>query len=383
MPSVLLAVLVYNGRAFVPQALESVQRCLQNEEEVSLHAVVLDDCSPDPGWSEDLRSLCKKIDVEYYRSPRNLGIPRNMNMALTSGVRNGFDYVILANSDVVFPSTVASDLVATANSSADIGSVTAWSNSVSIYSFRNEDPQSNLRDPAFLDWISCRLAEEYHGGAMDIPTGVGFCMLIPTPVIKAVGLMDPIFGRGYCEEVDWCLRAQSLGYRNVLCPGTYVYHLGNGSTDSAGILAPGKTTVDKHEAIIDYRYPQFRSQVAAFVGGNVYEPVQLFATDRILRGAASEQGYRLALGSLAEGYSVDDGVNCQIDSDGLGKLIASYRGFSREIPTKQGDFREALRAYFGSEPSTITILDPGRAVERVRAAYGSRVEEKLSYPRKL
>ena len=66
-----------------------------------------------------------------------------------------------------------------------------------------------------IDRVSLLLESHFVGRPFDIPVGVGFCMLVPVAIVHEVGLLDPIFGRGYCEEVDWCLRAKEFGYRNV------------------------------------------------------------------------------------------------------------------------------------------------------------------------
>ncbi|MGH2721705.1 MAG: glycosyltransferase family 2 protein, partial [Actinomycetota bacterium] len=110
-PRVLLAVLVYDGRAFVPACLRSAARLTGPGSGVDV--LVLDDCSPDPGWSDELRQLCAGLDLGYYRSPRNLGIPRNMNLALLRAMDAGYDHVAVVNSDVVFPLNLAGALVAT------------------------------------------------------------------------------------------------------------------------------------------------------------------------------------------------------------------------------------------------------------------------------
>ena len=63
----------------------------------------------------------------------------------------------------------------------------------------------------------------------DLPTGVGFCLYIRRALIDAIGIFDPVFGLGYGEENDLCMRAAQAGFRNVLCDDAFVLHLGGRS----------------------------------------------------------------------------------------------------------------------------------------------------------
>src|SRR6266699_578429 len=100
----LLAITVYNGRDFVPRCLQSTKSI--STEVADLDVLVLDDASPEPGWSEELELLCSSLSVGYYRSPRNLGIPRNVNLGLLRARYADYDYVIVSNSDVIYPSNL-------------------------------------------------------------------------------------------------------------------------------------------------------------------------------------------------------------------------------------------------------------------------------------
>ena len=92
---VLLAVLVYGGDSFVHRCIESAARV--DDADCDVDAIVLDDCSPDEEWSAELASRCAELGVQYYRSPRNLGIPRNMNLAMRYAMAAEYDYVALLN----------------------------------------------------------------------------------------------------------------------------------------------------------------------------------------------------------------------------------------------------------------------------------------------
>ena len=124
-------------------------------------------------------------------------------------------------------------------------SSTAWSNNSSVYSIPNSEPDHLTEEPGLIDWISERMDEEFDGQAISVPSGVGFCMAIPSRVIQDVGLMDPVFGRGYSEEIDWCLRSHTMGYKSVLAPSCFVYHAGSGITKAEGIIGDGDRTVER------------------------------------------------------------------------------------------------------------------------------------------
>jgi hypothetical protein len=350
--------------------------------------LVLDDCSPEEGWSEELAELCGSIGVQYYRSPRNLGIPRNMNLGLLRGLSAGYDHVVILNSDVVLPQNLVDVLVAVARANDRVASVTAWSNNCSIYSLPNDDPDRFLSNQEDVDWISEVLGGEFGPAGVEIPAAVGFCMLMPVEAVRTVGLFDPVFGRGYCEELDWCLRAKAAGLRNLLAPNTFVYHMGSGSTRIAGLLAGGETTVAAHEKIIDWRYPLFRQQVAAFLSSDIPERMFRAGLRRLVVAAARELGYDIRLTSLPPPPDDQRGVHFVIRPDGIRSLLTGHtRGFSARIELDGGGrILEQLEALAGRPPSETTIRSVGpRAVELESEATAAKlpVSWQTPYPEQI
>jgi GT2 family glycosyltransferase len=384
--SVLLAILVYNGQDFVPRCLESARRVADQTPGVDV--LVLDDCSPEPGWSEKLRELCEEIAVGYYRSPRNLGIPRNMNLGLLRARAGGYDHVVILNSDVILPANLAQVLAGVADSNESVGSVTAWSNNCSVYSLPNADSDQYLRDPHVVDWVSDVLGGEFGPAGVEIPAAVGFCMLIPTDSIEAVGLFDPVFGRGYCEELDWCLRAQARGLRNLLAPNVFVYHQGSGSTRDAGLLGAGETTISAHEQIIDWRYPLFRQQVQAFLSSDIPSQLRGDGLRRIVSCAGQERGYDIQTALSRERPRVVNRVQVFIPEGGqVDRVIGRYIGFEAEFPLPGGQpILEALEGLFGRGPEQILLYGRGSVSRRLAAEAASRdhvVHDRLGYPESL
>ncbi|HEY5851872.1 MAG TPA: glycosyltransferase [Lysobacter sp.] len=381
-PRVLHCITVYNGRAFVPQAIESALRLDQSDAEIDI--LILDDASPEPGWSEELAVFCKERGVKYYCTPRNLGIPRNVNLGLLTAVKHGYDYVVISNSDVVYPSTLMSCMLRTA-AKDNVGSVTAWSNNVSVYSLPNSDPNEFLPDQGVVDWVNACMSGHFGDAAMDIPAGISFCILIPVSVVKDVGLMDPCFGRGYCEETDWSLRSLAAGYRICLAPGTFVFHHGRGSNLDAGIVSANATTVPGNEAIIDLRYPQFRDQVGAFMNSGILEKAHDDAISNIIKSAASQFGYTIEVGWIPRQTQDELTVRVLVSPDGSTSGVeASFRGFRMTVPIAGKEIGESVRTFFGRDPVGVNLLDRGMITSKIRDEFSSDLIKTLrNYPSRI
>ena len=365
---VLVAVLVYNGREFVPRALRSLAALRTATMHHDVDVVVLDDASPEPGWSEELESLSHSLGLGYYRSPRNLGIPRNMSLGLLLAEDQGHDHVVILNSDVIVPGNMVDQMVAAAQSASDIGTVTAWSNSASIFSLPNDSANDVLTDPSAVDAVSTELAEEFGDEVLDLPVGVGFCLLISRAVIAAVGVFDPVFGRGYCEEVDLCRRAVEAGLRNVLALGVFVFHMGSATTVDAGLLAPGEKTVHVNEDIIDQRHPGYRAELQAWVDDDRLSPSLTRALARLVSSRARSAGYVLEAGWLrrepADG--ADERVRITVDPDGVGPLVeASVDGWRSVVPVDDGGILVGVSNFVGCAPDEVRLHDRGPIAERL------------------
>lgn len=365
---VLVAVLVYNGRAFVPRTLTSLAALRTSTRHHDVDVVVLDDASPEPGWSDELASLSCQLELGYYCSPRNLGIPRNMNLGLLLAEDQGYDYVVILNSDVVVPGNMIDQMVAAAASASDIGTVTAWSNSASIFSIPNEVANDLFTDQVAVDDVSNELADAFGDEVLDLPVGVGFCLMIARETIAAVGLFDPVFGRGYCEEVDLCRRTVAVGLRNVLALGVFVFHMGSATTVDAGLLQPGEKTVHVNEDIIDQRHPDYRAELQAWVDDDRLAPALNRALARLVSSRARSAGYVLEASWLRRQPvdGVDKRVRIAIDPDGVGPLVeALVDGWRTAIPVDEAGILAGVSSFVGCAPDEVRIHDRGLIAERL------------------
>jgi GT2 family glycosyltransferase len=329
---------------------------------------VLDDASPAPGWSDRCREMTTSLGFGYYRTPRNLGIPRNMNLGMLRAVDAGYDAVILLNADTIVPANLIPTLLRPLVEGPLISSATAWSNNSSVYSIPMHDPDHLAEKPELVDWLSECVDEEFDGETITIPSGVGFCMAMPTRVIQDVGLMDPVFGRGYSEEIDWCLRSHTLSYRSVMAPSCFVYHAGSGITKVEGILGNGDRIMHAHQAIIDDRYPLYRSQLIALSASSIIDGMCERGLRRIILSAARRDGYRLETSRLHRRPGEVDVVRFRIDPDGSAPVItAAYEGFETSFSVGEGGVLPTVEAIVGQPPREIRIFDRGTRSQQIEA----------------
>ncbi len=354
---------------------------------VDVDVLVLDDASPAPGFSDEIEALCAHLDLAYYRSPRNLGIPRNVNLGLLRAMDGAYDYVVIANSDILVPTMLCDYLLEAAQSDERVSSVTAWSNNVSIYSLPNENPDGYLGDQDVVNWVSSSLYGQFGSAAVDVPVGISFCILIAVPVLRHVGIMDPVFGRGYCEETDWTLRAQSLGYRICLGPSAFVYHRGQVSTSDAGLLPAGHGSVPEHEQIIDLRYPLFRRQVEAFMRSEILDTLRSDAHRKLLNDAARQWGYHVELDWAPEPARTPRVmVTLGRSPDGRVAPTARFHGFVHRIPVHDDDLSGSIVHFFGRNPTTVHSVGPTNPLHDLTESFetlGANVVHDIGYPARV
>jgi GT2 family glycosyltransferase len=402
MTRVLIAVIVYNGRAFVPRALRSIAR-LSHTSSHKVDVLVLDDASPEPGWSDELADLCLSLGIDCYTTPRNLGIPRNMNLGLLRCVEGNYDACVLLNSDVVVSAQLIDSLVAASVSAPQIASVTAWANDVSVFSLPNDNAEAHLSDQALLDSVATSLADEFAGATVALPTGCGFCMYIPRAAIEAVGVMDPVFGRGYAEEVDWCCRAVERGWHHVLALDAFAFHMGSATNREAGILAKGMRTVVNNEAIVDMRHPWYRQSLAEWSEADALREPRDRAVHRLVTDAARSRGVVIdatwldrggvASGGVASGgfaepqVGPDPKVRVVVLPDGGEPIVeARVDGWRLRIPVGDDGPLSAVAGLLGVAPSQVRLHDDGEVSGRLAveaAAAGIPVRRNVRYPERV
>ncbi|KMO42490.1 hypothetical protein VQ02_03040 [Methylobacterium variabile] len=273
-PPACVIVPVYNGLADLRACLASL---LPQLAPGRVRALVIDDASPDPAVTRYLDALAAEghPGLTVLRNEANLGFVGTVNGGLAL-LEPGEDCV-LVNADTVLAPRALEKLARACHRIPGIASVTPLSNNATILGFPGmpeaQAPVLGL-PPEAID----AALEAAAPAPVTIPTGVGFCLYLNRQALDEVGALSPEWGRGYCEEVDWCLKARDLGWIHVAATDTYVEHEGSvsfGKGERLAILA------ENHDRLVG-RYPEYQDEVDAFIAADPLHGLRIAALVRLL-----------------------------------------------------------------------------------------------------
>lgn len=261
-PTITIIIPIYNAFELLPEVLG---RVVENTD-LPWRLILIEDQSSDqrvrPWLKRWLSGLATPVaaQIDILENDLNIGFVQSVNRGFDVARRLGH-HVVLLNSDAFVPKNWASRLITPLVEGKRVATVTAMSNDAEIFSC----PVSNLANrllPGEADAIDL-VAQSFsrHASLADAPTGVGYCMAIHCDYLENLPKLDPAFGRGYGEEVDWCQRARQLGGRHLGHGGVFVEHRSGSSFLNDDKLR----LIRDHNQLISNRYPTYDSDVQDFV----------------------------------------------------------------------------------------------------------------------
>lgn len=205
-----------------------------------------------------LRCLAAKGKIKLLENACNLGFLASVNNAIAETKKGD---VLLLNADTLVHGNWIDRFVEGAKGQ-NVGTITALSNEAELMSYpsaRDRGKVKKLRHVAILDRAAAKLPARE--AMLEIPVGVGFCMLITRKLLNQIGALDgtSIF-RGYGEEVDFCLRGAEAGLKNYGLFNVFVGHLGERS------FGVGKKALaaQNNEAIFE-KFPKYNKEYEIFL----------------------------------------------------------------------------------------------------------------------
>jgi GT2 family glycosyltransferase/glycosyltransferase involved in cell wall biosynthesis len=226
-----------------------MESILENTQAPSYRLIIIDDHSDSFTRQYLENAIGIHPQITLHRNAENLGFVKSCNLGIALG---NAPFVALVNSDIVVTPGWLERLVACAESDPRIAAVNP---------FTNHAAQINLPLAPGANFLAMDdyLRRHTPTPVADVVTGVGFCLLLRRSALEQVGVFDEIYGRGYGEESDLCMRLTTQGYRTVVAGNVYVYHHGRGT------FTDREQRYRRNRAIFDARWGQeYRRQFRAF-----------------------------------------------------------------------------------------------------------------------
>jgi O-antigen biosynthesis protein len=253
---------IHNAFDLLPEVLDRIRR----HTDLPWHLVLIEDASTDLRLRPWLRTWVAEQDatapdrITLIENAANVGFIQSVNAGLAIAAARGDDAVLL-NSDAFMPDRWASRLMRPFLIHDSVATVTPMSSDAEILTVPLACRRTPMR-PGEADALD-RIAAQFHPDAAlaDSPTGVGFCMAIGKDWLARLPSLDPVFGRGYGEEVDWCRKVRAMGGRHLATGGLFVEHRGGTSFGSA----EKQRLVARNNAVISARHPGFDAEVQGFL----------------------------------------------------------------------------------------------------------------------
>ena len=214
-PTCDVAIPIYNGLTHLRPCVESVLRYARQP-----YRLILVDDGSDKHTAAFLRDVAgEHPHVLLLRNRENVGFVRSCNRAMQA---SDAEYLILLNSDTIVTPRWLEKMVACAESDPAIAAASPISNFCPHMQIKMLPGYTFFQMAELVETLSDRTYP-------DVTTCEGFCLLLRRQALDKLGMFDEVYGPGYGEESDFCMRAVSRGWRTVCADDTYIYHKGRGT----------------------------------------------------------------------------------------------------------------------------------------------------------
>lgn len=249
-----IVISIYNNYEYLDDFFE----CIQKNTDLPYNLFVVNDCSSD----ERVLPLLMKWKTVFHdtmviiNNETHLGFVKSVNAAFKETKHD----VALMNTDVLLPSHWVSRLFYPVFLDEKIASVTPVSNAAAIFSMSIMGADNNF--DGNLEKINETLSKlNTPYAALQVPTGIGFCMAMSRKALEITGSFNESCDRGNRGVSDWCERAIKAGFYNTIAGNVFVWHKHgknflpdeeNAHTSNINRLTLKK--IIKNEAFLSFRF---------------------------------------------------------------------------------------------------------------------------------
>lgn len=206
---------IYEGVNYVRDAVRSVLE----HTDYPFRLLLIDDSANEATFAALERIAASDARIELHRNDENLGFVQTANRGMFMA---DAEYICLINSDIMVTDGWLDAMIRCAQTDPAIAVVNPLSN-MAVNLSVPMPPGFNMNTMA--EQVALKSRRDYPA----LTTAVGFCMLVKRRYLEFLGGFDEVYGRGYCEESDFCMRLTEEGLRVVAADDAFVYHKGCGS----------------------------------------------------------------------------------------------------------------------------------------------------------
>lgn len=312
--SVDIIIPVYRG---MDDTLACIYSVLQAENSTPYRLLVIDDQSPDPELSRSLAELANLGLITLLRNEQNLGFVGTVNRGMMLSRKRD---VILLNSDTEVFGNWIDRLRHHATTTDRVATVTPLSNNATIFSypFYIQSNTQNLElSFSEIDQIASKVNR---GHNCTVPTGVGFCFYIRRAALDEIGFFDQaLFGKGYGEENDFCMRAIEHAWDNLAAFDVFVRHTGEVSFGASAEQGKQEGYLRLTKA-----HPRYDAVIGSFVQRDPFMPARKRID--VARFAAMSRGRGVLMIEHGWGGGIDRHIGDLtklLDQDGITSLVCA------------------------------------------------------------
>jgi O-antigen biosynthesis protein len=339
------------------------------------HVIVINDATPEVRLKVALEELAERGLFELHTNAENLGFVATVNKGM--GLHPQRDMLLL-NADTEVYNHWVDRLAQAAQKQERIASVTPLSNNAEICSYPYFVQDNELPLEVSYKELDAMAATSNPRAVVEIPTGVGFCMLITRAALNEVGYFDvERFGKGYGEENDFCMRAIAKGWTHVMACDTFVRHIGGSSFGAS----KRKRAAKAYDILLGL-YPDYGNKVHAFINADPVLPYRrALDVARFARAMGAERAILMVNHQMGGGTGrhVQE-MSEALSHEGIGALVlepsASGHGL---LALKQVGVREAPNLTFSMEYDREALLEVLRAL----GVFHMHIHHVVNFPQRI
>jgi GT2 family glycosyltransferase/glycosyltransferase involved in cell wall biosynthesis len=243
----------------VHDAPEAARRCLASvfaaKPQRAFEVVVVDDASGDAELLRHLRELARDERITLVESLERQGFAAAINRGVA--VHPKRDVVIL-HSDAVVANDWLDRLCWHAQREPGVGAVAPFCTRGGVAGYPHLETANPLPDAAGIASLDRAFARANPRQSVAMPFLRGPCLYVRRECLAITGTFDAsTLGSDHGTDVDFCLRAASVGFHHFLAGDVYVGHAGE-----ASFGADGQADRDRSDEALSKLYPDYPGAMA-------------------------------------------------------------------------------------------------------------------------